>query len=259
MIQTLFPFLPSQLTGLGFIAVLLGAAIGVGFWLVGSKFSRGLVALLSVSLGMFVGLQLPQWFDWGIHGWATGTLIAIVFGVSGYAWHKIWIGTCLGLVLAVWAAVTTFAAYGLGGAVSEQGGIDIVGQWIVPALAEGANSKAWFMAFWNSLGENVRKVMPFACLAGLLSGMSAAAVWPRFGTVMLYSMLGVTMFVGLGVTAVVGTGHVDWLAPVPRTMTSQMVVLLALVAFGAIFQWRVAPESLAEDRPYKEEEPRQHN
>jgi hypothetical protein len=263
MIQTLFPFLPSEMSAVGSMAALAGAGVGVALWLFGSRFSRTLVTLLAVSLGMVVGIQLPQWLDWGIQGWAMGVIGAIVFGVTGYAWHKIWVGTSLGLVLAVWAAVSTLAYYGVGSLpeVTVETAIEAtkMDQWVAPALTEGMNSRSWFIAVWNSLGETTRKVLPFACLAALLSGMGAAAAWPRIGMVLLYSTLGLTLLVGLGIAAVVGMGHQDWLGPVPRTMTSQVVVLLALVAFGAIFQWRSVPAQLVEDRPPKADEFEHHN
>jgi hypothetical protein len=68
----------------------------------------------------------------------------------------------------------------------------------------------------------------------------------------------VTLFLGLGTAAVVGTQHQDWLGVVPRAMTSQMVVLAALVAFGAILQWRVVPAKLADDPRVREDEYKQH-
>ena len=238
MIQTLFKFLPHDLGTIALVLAILGAGLGVGLWLCGSKYSRKLVTLLTVALGVLVGLQLPGWFGWGLDAWAAGVLAAIVFGVTGYAWHKAWIGAGLGLVLACWAAVITCAVCGVGP---------------IPATGQGMSTKVWFVALWNSLSESTRTVLPFACLAALLTGIGSSVLWPRLGTVLLYSSLGVSLLVCLGTSAVLSTKK-DWLRVVPDQTTSQMVVLLALVAFGAIFQWRVVPAKVGDDPRAKKDD-----
>jgi hypothetical protein len=231
MIQTLFKFLPNDLGLLALVLAILGAGLGVALWLCGSKYSRKLVTLLTVTLGMLVGLQLPGWFGWGLDAWAASVLAAIVFGVTGYAWHKAWIGTGLGLVLACWAAVMTCAVCGIGP---------------IPAAPNGVSTKLWMMTIWNSMSPSSRQHLPFTCLAALLTGIGSSVLWPRLGTVLLYSSLGVSLLVSLGTSAVLSTKK-DWLRVVPDQMSSQMVVLLALVAFGAIFQWRVVPAKVGDD------------
>ena len=246
MIQTLFKFLPNDLGTMALVLAIIGAGMGVALWLCGSKYSRKLVTLLTVALGMIVGMQLPAWFGWGLHAWASAVLAAIVFGVTGYACHKAWIGFGLGLVLACWAAVITCALCGIGAGPNGQ-------PWTMPIATAGMSGKLWFISLWNSLGDQTRQVLPFACGAALLTGIGSSVLWPRLGTVMLYSSLGVSLLICLGTSAVLST-HKDWLRVVPDQMSSQMVVLLSLVAFGAIFQWRIVPAKLGDDPRAKKDE-----
>ena len=233
MIQTLFRFLPNDLGTFALIFAIIGAGMGVALWLCGSKYSRTLVTLMTVALGMFVGLQVPGWFGLRLDGWASALLLAIVFGVTGYACHKAWIGMGLGLVLAGWAAIGTLAICGIGSQAGQP--------WATP------------VDFWNSLATQSRQVIPFACAAALLSGIGASVLWPRLAAVLLYSTLGVSLLVCLGISAVLST-HKDWLRVVPDQFASQMVVLASLVAFGAILQWRVVPAKLGDDPRAKEDE-----
>jgi hypothetical protein len=233
MIQTLFTFFPARLDTLALVLAMVGAAFGAVLWLCGSIYNRTLVTLMTVCLGMLVGLQLPAWFGWKVDGWATGLLTTLVFGVSGYAWSRAWVGLGLGLVLACWAAVGTFAYYGFG---TGPGGLP----WVMPISKPGMTLGAWSIDFWNSLSTQTRQVLPFACAAGMLSGIGAVIAWPRFGTVLHYSTLGLSLLIGLGTAAVMST-RPSWLGVVPNQMSSQVVVLVSLIAFGAIFQWRANP------------------
>src|SRR5256885_16641087 len=104
MIQRLLVLLPQQISSLSLMIAVAGAVLGGILWLGGSRFSRTLMTLISVSTGALVGLQFPKWFSVGLEGWATAVLGALVFGITGYALHKVWVGLGLGLVLAVWAA-----------------------------------------------------------------------------------------------------------------------------------------------------------
>src|SRR5258705_4914270 len=108
MIQQFLALLPRQINSLALAIAIAGAVLGGLLWLGGSRFSRTLMTLISVSTGGLVGLQLPRWFGWGLEGWATAVLGALVLGISGYVLHKLWVGLGLGLVLAMWAGVWRF-------------------------------------------------------------------------------------------------------------------------------------------------------
>lgn len=251
MIHTLFTFLPKHMDTLAMVAAIVGALVGVGMWLTGSRYSQKLVALLALSLGMLVGLQMPRWFGWGISGWATGILSAVVFGALAHTYHQACIGMGLGLTLALWASIATFAICGFGN--SPDGS-----EWVMPAAKEAGNTKAWVFSFWNSLAGQTRKVLPIACAVSLAVGIGVCFKWDRFGTVLMYSMLGVTMLVAMGCAAVLSTKP-DWLKVVPRNQfAAQAVVLAALVAFGAVFQWKSVPSMYYPARTREEEEEDEH-
>src|SRR5678815_5388750 len=102
MLQQLLPLLPKEAgTGALMIAI-TGALIGLGMWLIGARFSRPMVTLAAVAIGAVIGMRMPQWFNWTINGMGPAVGAAIVFGVSGFVGHRLWIGMGLGLVMAWW-------------------------------------------------------------------------------------------------------------------------------------------------------------
>src|SRR5205814_3324474 len=137
MIQKLLPLLPQQLSSLTLIIAIAGAALGGILWLGGSRFSRTLMTLTSVSTGALIGLQFPKWFAIGLEGWATGILGALILGISGYLLHKFWVGMGLGLVLAVWAAMATFVF-----CADPKG-------WTWPISPAGASLHRQIIDLWN--------------------------------------------------------------------------------------------------------------
>src|SRR5829696_774989 len=112
MIQQLLGLLPRDIDAVALLIAVAGALLGGVLWLGGSRFSRTLMTLISVSVGALIGLQMPKWWPVGLEGWAMAVLGALMLGISGYALHKVWVGIGLGVVLAVWAAVATFTVCG---------------------------------------------------------------------------------------------------------------------------------------------------
>jgi hypothetical protein len=225
MIQRLLILLPQQIGLLSLMIAIAGAALGGILWLGGSRFSRTLMTLIAVSTGALIGLQIPKWFSIGLQGWATAVLGALILGISGYLLHKFWVGLGLGVVLAVWAALGTFVV-----CADPKG-------WSWPISPAGASLHRQIIDFWNSLTPEARNLLPFTISAALLSGICASVLWPRVGSVLLYSAAGVSLMTGLGVTVLNSTKR-EWLRIVPGQTSSQVIVLICLVAFGAILQWR---------------------
>ncbi len=228
MMQQLLALLPDRIDPVALLIAVVGAFLGGVLWLGGSRFSRTLMTLISVSAGALIGLQFPRWFPVGLEGWATAVLGALLFGIAGYALHKVWVGLGLGLVLAVWAALATFALCG-----------DPKG-FVWPVASAGETYQAYLGEVWNALTPDARRLLPFACCAAMMAGIVASVVWPKLGVVLLYSTAGVTLFVGLG-TAALNSAKREWLSVIPNQTSSQIIVLLSAVAFGAILQWRCAP------------------
>lgn len=232
MIQQLLGLLPGHLDTVALLIAVVGAFLGGVLWLGGSRFSRTLMTLISVSTGAFIGLQVPQWFATGLEGWATAVLGALVLGISGYALHKVWVGLGLGLVLAIWAALATFVVCG------DPNGFT----W--PVMADGASFKTYLLDLWNALTPDARRLLPLACCAAMMSGIVASVVWQKLGVVLLYSTAGITLLLGMGAVAV-NSAKREWLTMIPSQTSSQVIVLVSAVAFGAILQWRCAPGGAA--------------
>src|SRR3954465_5593682 len=87
------------------ITALIGLALGTLLWVVGVKFSRPLITLLTVLLGAAIGLKLPKWFNWNVSGAGPAVGSAVVLGLTGFILHRMWVGISLGLVLGLWATL----------------------------------------------------------------------------------------------------------------------------------------------------------
>lgn len=232
MIQQLLAILPKNIGSLTILLAFAGAFVGGVLWLGGSRFSRTLVTLTSVSTGALVGLHMPQWFGWALEGWSTAILGALLLGITGFALHKVWVGIGLGLVLASWAALATFTF--------TPASADPAKPWQWPAVTVQTTPQTYATQTWESLSPQIRRTLPVACGMALLGGLAASILWPRIGTVLLYSCLGLSLLVGLG-TAGLTAAKPQWLSIIPNQTSSQLIVLGSLVAFGAILQWRSVP------------------
>jgi hypothetical protein len=142
--------------------------------------------------------------------------------------HKLWVGLGLGLVLAMWAGVWTFVV------------CDAPGGFAWPVSGEGTTFQGHLVDLWNALTPDARRLLPCACCAGLVGGICATLLWPRVGAVLLYSTAGISLLVGLGATAL-NCAKREWLSVIPNRTSSQVIVLVCMVAFGAVLQWRCAP------------------
>ena len=228
MIQQLLSMLPQQIHPVALILAVSGSILGGVLWLGGSRFSRTVVTLLCVSCGSLVGLQLPHVFGWAIEGWATAVLGSLLLGITGYALHKVWVGFGLGLVLALWAALATFVF-----SADPRG-------FAWPLTPAGSTLATHLLDLWNALAPETRELLPFACAAAMLMGVTASVVWHRLAVVLLYSTSGISLLVGMGSLAL-NAAKREWLSLIPSQTSSQLIVLLSAVAFGAVLQWRCPP------------------
>ena len=229
MLQDVLPWLPREGGTLALALAMAGTLVGAGLWLMGARFSRTIITLLTVAVGGVLGMELPRWYGWSIGGMATIVGGAIVLGVSGFALHRIWVGIGLGCVLALWTAVGIWALCGAG-----QG-------WTLPTV-DWASATVTGVAqqVWQSLPDDVLRLLPWASGAAVLSGLACALLWPRMGVALLYSLLGVSLLVPMGMT-VMEWGHKQWLEMIPVQVWAQCLTLGGLVAVGVLVQWRQAP------------------
>ena len=92
---------------------------------------------------------------------------------------------------------------------------------------------------WFALPPNLQRALPAACGAALLTGFTAAMFWPRAGVVMLYSLVGVSMLVTLGLSWM-NVVRPQWVVRLPDRTALQLAAVLGMVLAGALLQWKLA-------------------
>jgi hypothetical protein len=187
-------------------------------WLAGSRFSRSLVTLLAVSVGAVVGMHLPGWMGWSVDPMGVAFCGALALGLSGYLLHTTWIGVALSAVLALWVGTAAWLTVGGGQQV----------QW--PAVTVSADLAKTLGEVWRALPGDLPRVIPVAI----------TVLSPKLGRVLTYSLVGLSMLVVMGATAL-RMSRPDWLGMLPRSGAMQMGVMLGLVAVGVMMQWRLTP------------------
>ena len=210
------------------LAAFAGTAAGAVLWLAGSRFSRSLVTLLAVSLGAVIGVRVPEWFGWSVDSMGVAFAGALVLGLTGYLLHTTWIGMSLSLVLALWVGVAAWQTVG--------GGEQL--QW--PTVNPTADVEVMLADVWRSLPGDLPRVMPVAIGAALVGGVGITVLSPKLGRVLTYTMVGLSMLVVMGVTAMRMT-RPDWLVLLPRSFPTQAAILLGMVLTGVLIQWRLTP------------------
>lgn len=227
MLHQLLGITPQQPSAPLALFALGGAALGGFLWLAGSRFSQGLVTLMAVAVGAWGGLCLPRWLLLPIAPWATAVGGALVLGLLGYGMHRMFVGLGLALVLALWVGLTVIAQHQL---------LDRF-----PAPAMPLVLSAWLQQVWDAVPQELRRSGPLGCGMAAVAGLGVAVIWPRLAGYLFYSLLGVSLMVGLAMEAMVLGSRPQLLRIVPADPHIQLAVLAALVVFGAAVQWRTAP------------------
>ena len=210
------------------LAAFAGTAVGAVLWLAGSRFSRSLVTLLAVSLGGVIGRQLPDWFGWQVDAMGVAFVGAMVLGLTGYLLHTTWIGLTLSLVLALWVGVAAWLTVGGGERIQP------------PSVNWSAQAEVIVAELCRNLPGALPRVMPMAIAGALAGGVAITVLSPKLGRVLTYSLVGLSLVVVMGVTAM-RMSRPDWVAMLPRTFATQMGILLGLVVTGVLVQWRLTP------------------
>jgi hypothetical protein len=225
MLRDLFQFLPRNAGSAAAVMATLGAIAGLVLWLAGARFSRTLMALVAVAAGALIGSALPRWCGWTISGMGPAVGLAVVLGVSGFVLHRVWVGMGLGAVLALWASLAVW--------LLTRGGQEF--DW--PNPDHYASLIIWLRAVWLNIPPEPARVIPYAAAAAAVSGLAMTILWPRFSTLLAWSLIGVSMLVGLG-SAVLDDLQPQWTRAVPEQTWAQCLTLGMLIAVGLIFQWR---------------------
>lgn len=231
MLHQLLSILPQQPSTPLALLALGGAALGGFLWLAGSRFNQGLVTLMAVALGAWGGLCLPRWFLLPIAPWATAVGGALILGLLGYGMHRMCIGLGLAAILAVWVGFTVIAQHNL---------LDKL-----PAPAVPLVLSAWLQQVWDAIPQELRRSGPLGCGMAAVTGLGVSILWPRLTAYLFYSMLGVSLMVGLAMEAMVLGNRPQLLQIVLAAPHVQLATLAALVVFGAAVQWRTAPRKTA--------------
>jgi hypothetical protein len=202
-----------------------GLVVGTVLWLAGSRFSQMLVTLAAVGVGAYLGKKVPGWVHSEIDPIGTCMGGALVLGIVGYVYHRMWVGAGLGLLLAGWAAVVTWNVVCPG----QRWG------WpAVPVMDLAAIGKA----VWAALPVEAQRVMPWTVgLAGVV-GMVLAEFWPRVAGRLFYSLLGLSV-VGAGALLVKQTA--GWPGRVPSGVAVQVAMVAGLVGVGMAVQGWLSP------------------
>src|SRR5438045_3486862 len=208
---------------------IVGVVAGLALWLTGARFSRSIITLIAVSIGALVGLRLPHWFAVPVGTWATAIGGALLLGISGYTLHRMWVGAALAFLLVVWAAVAVWNVY-------------CAGQ---TAHMPSAYSATSLHEYWSTLPTDFRKISPYFCGMALLAALIVALVWSRAAAVMLYSILGASVLMIMGVLAI-AISKPTLLGILPRQTGAQIATFGGMVLFGAIVQWKFTPKSYRE-------------
>lgn len=210
------------------LAAFAGTAAGAVLWLAGSRFSRPLVTLLAVSLGAVAGIHMPDWFGWSVDSMGVAFVGALVLGLTGYLLHTTWIGLTLSLVLALWMGTAAWLTVGGGARM----------QW--PAVNASTNVEVIVSQVWRSLPGELPKVMPLALASAVASGIVITVFSPKLGRVLTYTLVGLSILVVMGATAM-KMSRPDWLGALPRTFPTQAAILLGMALTGVLIQWRLTP------------------
>jgi hypothetical protein len=226
LFQHWITLLPHQTGTITMIVAVIGCIFGLALWIAGARFSRSILTLAAVALGTSVGLKLPLWCKWSIDPMAPAVGMAVVLGVSAYVFHRIWVGAWLGTILTLWSALVLWAMRGH------------AFKWRWPQYNPAQTLPQYFQDLWQNVPESLHECLAFCAIAALLIGISAAWLWPRIGVALLWSAAGVSLLLPTAATAI-SLFDPTAFRHLPRQNSSQMALLLGLLATGALFQWRM--------------------
>ncbi|HEV2292803.1 MAG TPA: hypothetical protein VGR35_03055 [Tepidisphaeraceae bacterium] len=228
--------MPRDIGQAALIAALVGTLVGAGLWLAGARFSQPMITLLGVALGAILGRQLPGWMHWNVNSMAASVGGAVVLGMGGFLLHRMWVAIGLGLLLGCWAALATWVFAGEGAALA----------W--PTVGPTTTWRLFADTLWLGLPVHVRQVLPYATSIAAFSGVMTALLWPRVAVVLLYSALGTSLLVSMGLIAIENS-RPQWIMIVPAQTWAQLTTLIGIVAFGAVVQWQLAPTANESSAP----------
>lgn len=230
MLQELLTLLPDPADASPALSWASYAAItlGVILWLSGSRFNRSLIALVLLAIGSLVGLHLPEWMGWSLNGMGVAVGLGLVMGLIGYLLYRLWTGVGLGLILSAWALAGCWLA--LHGDYT----------WTWPDLSQ-VTGLGIVPAFWEQVPEDLRRILPFAAGASLMSGMAIALLWPVAAAKLMHAMGGTTLIIG-GLLAALYLRQSPFLEKLPQGKWTQIGILAGMILASFIGQTLLGPK-----------------
>jgi hypothetical protein len=226
MFQQLLTFLPHKLGIFALILFALASIAGVILWLCGARFSRSILTLSAVGIGTIIGLKLPLWCQWTVDPMGPAVGGAIILGISAFALHRLWVGAWLGVLLTLWTGLLMWTLKAS----------DFLWDW--PPRKDKLFPK-YLSDLWLTLPPPMQKYLPICAGVCMVVGLASAIVWPKLGTLVMWSFAGVSLLLTGWVTiAQIPPGNLGHL---PSQLSSQIAVLTGMTAFGALLQWRMSP------------------
>lgn len=182
MVQQLLSLVPPEQVRTVLLAIVLtGTIIGAATLLLGGMRSRFMISLLLLVVGVTIGHSAPAWFGLKIEPNAAAILGAIVMGILGFAFYRIWVAICLGLIVAGLAAVILWFNLGAGRSFHA------------PTAEHGMTLLAYLRLCWQHVPELYKASAPVVCIPVCLAGITVGLLLNRFGTALLYSLLGTSI------------------------------------------------------------------
>ncbi len=208
------------------LAVAVGSAgLGLGLWLIGARFSRPLLATAATIGGGAIGYESPHWFAWALDPWTVAVLGSLLFGVIGFLAYR-WVAAIgLGLILSIWTIL---------GAVAHAG----LPNRLIASLLPTEFIWSQIAAAPKNLPSQLMMVLLVAGGIGLIGGTAVAIKWPRLGTALFWTILGLSIALG-SILAAAQDYQPKALGMIPPHAEMQLAALGGLIVIGAAVQWRI--------------------
>ena len=230
MVQELLPFIPQAISDELAAACVVAMCVGAFLWFCGASWSRGIIALLGVSIGGVVGMMLPRVFEWPVNSMSACVLGAVALGVIAFVVERVGVGLLLGSVLSLWVILACWI-----NCRGDQGWI-----WQSPDVVAKMTLIEHARDMWARTPETVRRVVPYGVGTAMISGLSIAVLFPRFARVMCFSALGLTILF-VSTLTLIASRRPDWLTAVPPEPLEQAGALAVVCLIGMMLQWQLLP------------------
>ena len=234
MVEQLLSLVPAEQVRTVLLAVVLtGSMLGAATLLLGGLRSRFMMCLLLLVAGTIAGHSVPQWFGLRIEPNATAILGAIVMGILGFAFHRLWVALGLGLMVAGLAGVMLWF------------NLDAGRLFHAPAAEQGMTVASYMQLCWEQAPPVFKAKTPLVCAAAGLAGLVVGLLLTRLGTALFYSIMG-TSILFLSLLFGEASGQMPTASYLLPEVSEMRVVLFAgFVLLGTLVHLATMPRPLS--------------